>query len=193
MSIESVMPSNRLILCCPLLLLPSIFPSIKVFSSEQTLHIWWSKYWRFNFSISLSSDYSELNSFRIDWFDLAIQGTFKSPLQHYSLKTLVWHLAFFVVRFSHLYMATRKTTALTRWTFFWQVMALLFNTWSTLSQLYQTLQSERNSNRLRRFRVITRINKLRNIEEKDTTFMISSYVILEFILGSGKTGNLDRG
>ena len=118
MSIESVTPSNHLILCCPLLLLPSIFPRIKVFSNELTLHIWWPKYWSFNFSISLSNDYSELNSFRVDWFDLlAVQGTFKNLLQHHSSKASFWHLAFFIVQLSHLYRTTRKITALTSWTF----------------------------------------------------------------------------
>ena len=113
MSIESVMPSNHLILCCPLLLLPSIFPSIRVFSSESALHIRWPKYW--SFSISPSDEYSGLISFRINWFDLlAVQGT---PLHHHSSKTsTLWHSVFFVVQLSHSYMTTWKTIALTRWT-----------------------------------------------------------------------------
>ena len=119
MSIESVMPSNRLILCCPLLLLPSIFPSIRVFSSESALHIRWPKYWSFSFSISPSNEYSELISFRIDWFDrLAVHGTLKSLLQHHSSKApLLWCSAVFMVQLSLLYMTTGKTLALTTWIF----------------------------------------------------------------------------
>ena len=114
MSIELVMPSNHLILCCPLLLLPSIFPSIRVFSNESVLHIRWPKHWSFSFSFSISpcSEYSGLISFRIDWFDfLAVQGTLKSLLQHHS--SILWRSAFFIVHLSHLYMTTGKTTALT--------------------------------------------------------------------------------
>ena len=116
MSTESVMPSNHLILCCPLLLLPSIFPSISVFSSELALHIRWPKCWSFNFSISPSSEYSRLISFRIDWFDLlAIQGTLKSLLQHCNSKTsILWHSAFFMVQLSYLYMTTGNTFRLLR-------------------------------------------------------------------------------
>ena len=127
MSIESVMPSNHLILCRPLLLLLSVFPSIRVFSNESVLHIRWPKYW--SFSISLSQEYSGLISFRIDWFYLlAIQGTLKSLLQHHSSKaSILWPSAFFMVQFSHPYMTTRKTIALTRWTFVGKVMSLLFN------------------------------------------------------------------
>ena len=129
MSTESVMPSNHLILCRPLLLWPSIFPSIRVFSSELALHIRWPKYWSFSFSISPSNEYSGLVSFRIDWFDLlAVQGTLKSPLQHHSLKaTILWHSALFMVQLSHLYMTTGKTIALIIWTFVSKVMSLLFN------------------------------------------------------------------
>ena len=117
MSIDLVMLSNHLIHYCTLLLVSSIFSSIRVFSNKLTLRIRWPKCW--NFSISLSNDYSELSSFRIDWFDLlVVQGTFKSLFQHHSSKALVWLLAFFIVQLSHLYMTTRKTTALTRWTFF---------------------------------------------------------------------------
>ena len=117
---------NRLILCYPLLLLPSIFPRIRIFSSESVLHIRWPKYW--NFSISPSNKYSRLISFRIDWFDLTVQGTLKSLLQHHSSKaSILWCSAFFIVQLSHLYMTTRKTIALTRWTFISKVMSLLFN------------------------------------------------------------------
>jgi len=119
MSIESMMPSNHLILCCPLLLLPSIFPSFRVFSNESVLHIRWPKYWSLSFIISSSSEYSGLISFRTDWLDLlAVQGTLKSLLQHHSSKaSILWHSAFFMVQLSHPCMITGKTTALTRWTF----------------------------------------------------------------------------
>ena len=114
MFIESVMPSNHLILCSPLLLLPSIFPSIRVFISELALHIRWTKYW--SFSISPFNEYSELISFRIDWLDLfTVQGTLKSLLQHHSSKaSILWFSAFFIVQLSHLYMTPGKTIALTR-------------------------------------------------------------------------------
>ena len=119
MSIELVMPSNHLIPCCPLLLLPSIFPSIRVFSNESVLHIRWPNYWSFSFSNSPSKEYSGLISFRIDWLDpLAVQGTLKSLLQHHSSKASVLrHSAFFIVQLLHPYMTTGKTTALTKWTF----------------------------------------------------------------------------
>ena len=122
------MPSNHLILCHPLLLLPSIFPSIGVFSNESVLCIRWPKYWIFSFSINPSNEYPELISFRMDWLDLlAVQGTLKSFLQHYSLKaSILWHSAFFMVQLSHVYMTTRKTTALTRWTFIGKIMSLLW-------------------------------------------------------------------
>ena len=128
MSIELGMPSNHLILCHPLLLLPSIFPSIRVFSNESALHIRWPKYWSFSFNISPSNEYSELISFRMDWLDLlAVQGTLKSLLQHHSSKAaILWHSAFFTVQLSHPYMTTGKTTALTRRTFVGKVMFLLF-------------------------------------------------------------------
>ena len=133
MSIESVMPSNHLILCRPLLLLPSIFPSIRVFSNESVLHIRWPNYWSFSFSISPSNEYSELISFRIDRFDLlAIQGTLKSLRQHNSKASILWHSAFFTVQLSHPYITTVKTIALTRWTFVGQEMSLLFNMLSRL-------------------------------------------------------------
>ena len=134
MSIESVMPSEHLILCCPLLLPPSIFPSLRVFSSESVLHIRWPKYWSFSFSISPSNEYSGLISFRIDWFDLlTVQGTLKNLLQHCSSKaSILWHSALFIVQLSHLYMTTGKTIALTRWTFVGKVMSLLFNMLSRL-------------------------------------------------------------
>ena len=116
MSIESVMPSNHLILCHPLLLLPSVFPSIRVFPNDSVLHIRWPKYWSFSFSIGPSNEYSGLISFRIDWFDLlAVQGTLKSLLQHHSSKaSILWCLAFFIVQLSHPHMTAGKTTALTR-------------------------------------------------------------------------------
>ena len=128
-SIESVMPSNYLILCRPLLLLPSLFPSIRAFSNESDLHIRWSKYWRFSFSISPSNEYSGQISFRMDWLDLLeVQGTLKSLLQHHSSKeSIIWHSAFFRVQLSHRCMTTGKTIALTRWTFVGKVMSLLFN------------------------------------------------------------------
>ena len=128
MSIESVMPSNHLILCCPLLLLPLIFPSIRVFSNKLALCIRWS-WWSFNFSISPSNAYSRLISFRIDWLDLlAVQGTLKSLLQHHNLKiSVLQHSAFFMVQLSYLCMNTGKTIALTIWTLVHKVMSLLFN------------------------------------------------------------------
>ena len=134
MSIESVMPSNHLILYRPLLLLPSIFPSIRVFSNESVLHIRWPKYWSFSFSISLSNEYSGLISFRMDWLDLlAGQGTLKSLLQHHSSKALIlWCSALFIVQLSHLYMTTGKAIVLTRWAFVGKVMSLLFNVLSRL-------------------------------------------------------------
>ena len=112
-SIESVMPSNHLVLCRPLLLLPSIFPSIRVFSNKSVLHIRWPKYWSFSFSINPSNEYSGLISFRIDWFDLAVQGTLKTLLQHHSSKaSILWCSAFFMIQLSHPYMTTGKTVAL---------------------------------------------------------------------------------
>ena len=129
MCIESVMPSNHFILCHPLLLPPSIFPSIRVFSNESVLCIRWSKYWSFSFSISPSNEYSGLISCRFDWFDLLpVQGTFKSLLQYHSSKaSILWLSASFMVQLSHLYMTTGKTVTLTRWTFVGKVMSLLFN------------------------------------------------------------------
>ena len=126
------MPSNHLILCHPLLLPPSIFPSIRVFSNELTPHIRWPKYWSFSFSISPSNDYSGLISLRIDWFDLlAVQGTLRSLLQHHSSKaSILWCSAFFTVQLSHPYMTTGKTIALTKRTCVGKVMSLLFNTLS---------------------------------------------------------------
>ena len=129
MSIKLVIPSSHLILCCPLLLLPSIFPSIRVFSNESVLRIRWPKYWSFIFSISPSGEYSGLTSFRMDWLDLlAVQGTFKSLLQHHSSKaSILWRSAFFMVQISYPYMTTGKTIALTKWIFVGKVMSLLFN------------------------------------------------------------------
>ena len=131
-SIESVMSSNHLILCHPLLLLPSIFPTIRVFSNELAHHIRWPKYWSFSFNISPSSEYSGLISFRMDWLDLhAVQGTLKSLLQHHHSKASILQCsAFFIVQLSHPYMTTEKTIALTIRTFVSKVMYLLFNTLS---------------------------------------------------------------
>ena len=133
MSIESVIPSNHLILCRPLLL-PSIFPNIRVFSNESALHIRWPKYWNFSFSISPSNEHPGLIFFRMDWLDLlAVQGTLKSRLQHHSSKaSILRRSAFFTVQFSHPYMTTGKTIVLTRWTFVGKVMSLLFNMLSML-------------------------------------------------------------
>ena len=135
MSIESVMPSSHLILCCPLLLLPPIPPSIRVFSNESTLHIRWPKYWSFSLNISLSNEHPGLISFRMDWLNLlANQGTLKSLLQHHSSKASILRcLAFFIVQLSHPYMTTGKTIALTRWTFVGKVMSLLLNMLSRLA------------------------------------------------------------
>ena len=134
MSIELVMLSNHLILCRPLLLLPSICPSIRVFSNESVLHIRWPKYWSFSFSISPSNEYSGLISFRMDWMNLlAVQGTLKSLLQHHSSKaSILQHSAFSIVQLSHPYMTTEKTIALTRWTLVGKVMSLLFSMISRL-------------------------------------------------------------
>ena len=134
MSIESVIPSSHLILCCPLLLLPPIPPSIRVFSNELTLHMRWPKYWSFSFSIIPSKEIPGLISFRMDWLDLlAVQGTLKSLLQQHSSKASILRCsAFFAVQLSHPYMATGKTMALTRWTFVGKVMSLLLNMLSRL-------------------------------------------------------------
>ena len=134
MSIESVMPSKHLILCHPLLFLPSIFPSIRIFSSESALHIRWTKYWSFSFNISPYNEYSGLISLRMDWLDLlAAQGTLKSLLQHHSSKASILRCsAFFIVQLSHPYKTTVKTIALTSWTFVGKVMSLLFNMLSRL-------------------------------------------------------------
>ena len=137
MSIGSVISSNNLIFCHPLLLMPSIFTSIRVFSNESVLRIRWPKYWSCSFNISPSNDYSGLMSFRINWFDLlAVQGTPKSLLQHHSSKvSILRHSVIFTVQLSHLYMTTGKAIALTRWTFVDKVMSLLFN---MLSRLFIT-------------------------------------------------------
>ena len=132
------MPSNHLILCRPLLLLPSIFPSIRILSDESALCIRWPKYWSFSFNISPSNEHSGLMSFRMDWLVLlAVQGTLKSLLQYHSSKaSILWHSAFFIVHCSHPFMTTRKTIALTRWTFVSKVMSLLFNMLSRLVIAY---------------------------------------------------------
>ena len=134
MSIELVMPSNHLILCHPLLLPPSIFPSVRVFSNELALHIRWQKYWNFSFSISSSNEYSGLISFRMDWFDLlAVQGTLMSLIQHHSSEASILHLSVsFMVQLWHLYTTTGKTIALARRTFVGKVMSLLFSMLSRL-------------------------------------------------------------
>ena len=142
MFVESVMPSNHHILCRPLLLPPSIFPSIRVFASESVLPIRWPKYWSFRFNISPSNEYSGLISFRMDWLDLlAVQGILKFLLQHHSSKaSILWHSAFFIVQLSHPYMTTGKTIALTRWTFVGKVMSLLFNMLSRTSLVAQMVE-----------------------------------------------------
>ena len=134
MSIKSVMPSNHLILCCPLLLPPSIFPGIRVFSNESVLHIRWPKYWGFGFSISPPNEYSGLIAFRMDWlYLLAVQGTLKNLLQHHSSKaSILQHSAFFIIQLSYPYVITGKTKALTRWTFAGKAMSLFFNMLSRL-------------------------------------------------------------
>ena len=134
MSTELVMPSIHLILCRPLLLPPSIFPSIRVFSNESALHIRWPKYWSFSFNISPSNEHSGLISFRMDWLDLlTVQGTLKSLLQHHSPKaSIILHSAFFIIQLSYPYMTAGKTIALTRWTFVGKVMSLFFNMLSRL-------------------------------------------------------------
>ena len=139
MSIKSVMPSNHLILCRPLFLLPSIFPSIRVFSNESAFRIRWPKYWSFSFNISPSNEHPGLISFRMDWLDLlAVQGTLKSLLQHYSSKaSVLWRSAFFMVQLSHPYMTTGKTIALTIWIFVSKVMSLLFFMEASESKLFR--------------------------------------------------------
>ena len=134
MSIQSALPSNHLILCHPLLFLPSIFPSIRVFSSESVLYIRWPKHWSFSFSISPSNEYSALSSLRMGWLDfLAVQETHKTLLQHHSSKaSILLRSAFFMVQLSHSYVASGKTIALTRWTFVYKIKSLLFNMLSRL-------------------------------------------------------------
>ena len=140
-TIKSVMPSNHLILCCPLLLLPSVFPSIKGFSNVSILHIRWPKYWSFSFTISPSNEYSGLISFRMDWLDLlAVQGPLKSFLQHHSSKaSILWCSAFFKVQLSYLYMTTGKTIALTRWTFVGSHYVLHYPYMGSCSNCYWSL------------------------------------------------------
>ena len=142
------MPSNHLTLCCPLLLPPSTFPSIRVFSNESALHIRWPKYWSSGFSISPSNEYSGLISFRMDQFNLfAVQGTLKSLLQHHNLKvSVLWHSVFFMVQLSHPYMTTGKTTALTIWTFVGKAMSLLFNMLSRFVIAFLLLKGQASFN-----------------------------------------------
>ena len=137
-STKSVVPSNHLILCCPLLLVPPIPPSIRDFSNESVLQVRWPKHWSFCFSISPSKEYSKLISLRMDWLDLlAVQGTLRSLLQHHSSKaSILWRSAFFMVQFSQPYMTTGKTIALTTWTFVSRVMSLLFNALSTFVTVF---------------------------------------------------------
>ena len=138
MSIKSVMPSNHLLLCRPLLLPPSIFPSIRVFSNESALRIRWPKYWSFSFSISPSNEHPGLISFRMDWLDLlAVQGTLKSLQHHSSKASILQHSAFFIVQLSYPYMTTGKTIALTRWTFVGKVMFLII-TYTIFSIILKT-------------------------------------------------------
>ena len=160
MSIESVMPCNHLILCRPLLLLSSIFPSIMAFSSESVLCIRWPKYWSFSFSIGPFNEHLGLISFRIDWFDLlAVQGTLKSLFQHHSSKaSILWRSAFFIVQLSHLYMTTEKTIALTRQTFVGKVMSLLFNMLSQFSSLHFFF------NMLSQFSSLTSVQSLSHVQ-----------------------------
>ena len=141
MSIESMMPSNHHILCSPLLILPSVFHSIRVFSNESLLWIRWPKYWNFNFSISPSNEYSGLISFRIDWLDLlSVQGTLKTLLQHHSSKaSILWCSAFFMVKLSFPHMTTGKTISLTRWTFVGKIMSLILNMLCKSSSGYSKL------------------------------------------------------
>ena len=173
MSIELVMPSNHLILCCPLLLLPSIFPSIKVFSNELALCIRWPKIWSFSFNISPSNEHPALISFRMDWVDLlAVQGTLKRLLQHYSAKaSILRRSAFFIVQLSHLYMTTRKTIALTRRTFVGKVMSLLLN---MLSRLVITF--------LPRSKCLL-ISWLQSAILEPTSWQIDGETVADFILG----------
>ena len=150
------MPSNHLILCCPLLLLPSILPSIRVFSNESLLHIMWPKYWSFSFKISRSNEHPELIFFRIEWLDLlAVQGTLKSLLQYHSSKApILQHSAFFLIQLSHPYMTTGKTIALTTWTFDDKVTSLLFNMLSRLVitfLLRSQIRSDQSFSRVRLF------------------------------------------
>ena len=153
MSIESMMPSNHLILCHPLLLPPSIFPSISAFSNESVFHIRWSKYWSFSFNISPSNEYSGMISFRIDWLDLlVVQGTLKSLLQHHSSKaSILRHSSFFIVQLSHPYLTTGKTINLTRWTFVGKVMSLLFNMLSRLVVTFLPRSKVKSFSRVRLF------------------------------------------
>ena len=145
MSIESVMPSNHLILCHPLLLLPPVFPSIRVFSNASVLRIRWPTYWSFSFSITPSNEYSGLMSFRMDWFDLlAVQGTLKSLQHHSSKASILWCLAFFTAPLSHPYMATGEIIALTRWTFVGKVMSQADNSiFPTLHFRFSILEATR--------------------------------------------------
>ena len=157
-SVDAVWPSHFLMLSSPL---PSIFPNIREFSNESSVHIRWLNYWSFSFSISPSSEYSGLISLKINWFDLlAVQGSFRSLLQHHSLKaSILWHFAFFTVQLSQLYVTTRKTLALTMWTFVARVMSLLFNT-LVIYPLYFELPSQSPPSQLSKSSQSTKLGSL---------------------------------
>ena len=184
MSIELMMPPNHLVLCCPLLLLPSIFPSIRVFSNESVLHIRWPKYWSFSFSISPFHEYSGLISFRTDWLDLlAVQVTLKSLFQHHSLKvSVLWRSAFFTVQLSHSHMNTRKTIALTVQTFFGKVMSLLFNMLSRL--VIKMISNLENKMKLQINRLEMRIEKMSEIFDTDLEEIKKSQPIMNNAISS---------
>ena len=177
MSIELVMPSNYLILCCPLLLLPSIFPSIRGFSNESALHIRWPKYWSFSFNISPSNEHPGLMSFRMDWLDhLAVQGTLKNLLQHHSSKaSILRHSAFFIIQLSHPYMTTERTIALTRGTFVGKVMSLLFN---MLSRLVITFLPRSKHTKLHQCPAVGWLTRnQRQLTHRDQSKNLESYLI----------------
>ena len=180
MSIELVMSSNHLILCCPLLLLPSIFPSIRVFSNESALRIRWPNYWSFIFNTSPSNEHPGLISFRMDWLDLlSVQGTLKSPLQHHSSKaSILWCSVFFIIQLSHPYMITGKAIPLTRWTFVSKVMSLLFNMLPRLVITFLPSSKHLLISWLRSpFAVILEPQKIKSV----TVFIVSSSICHELM------------
>ena len=187
MSIDLVIPSNHLILCCPLLLLPSIFPSIRVFFNELALRIWWPKYWTFSLSISPSNEYSGLISFRMDWLDLlAVHGNLKSLLQHHSSKASFFQCsAFFMVQLSYSYMTTGKTIALIRWTFVGKVMSLLFNMLFSICHLIIIESTRKNiirSNSASQEKKITRLIKYPIGEEYHWEYPQDNFRLLKKLL-----------